>query len=55
MSKRRLKSILYLLIVKTQNVFLTSFLRYGCLKDDKGPKISGCDPVVTKTYNAPFF
>ena len=32
MSKRRLKNILFLLRVKTQNVFLTSFVRYGCLK-----------------------
>ena len=34
MFKRRLRSISYLLRIQTQNVFLlTSFIRYGCLKD----------------------
>ena len=33
MSKRRLRNILCLLRVKTQDVFLTSFIRYWCLKD----------------------
>ena len=33
MSKRRLKNIFCLLRVKTQDIFLTSFVRYECLKD----------------------
>ena len=33
MSKRRLRNILSLPTIKTQNVFLTSFVRYECLKD----------------------
>ena len=34
MSKRRLRKVLCLLNVKTQDVFMTSsFVCYGCLKD----------------------